>query len=125
MLAAVIWRGCKSSSSWARTTARIKTFGITFGVPGVSYDYEVGGNRLTGSAIVPGVFAGKSQGTAIPKSTYLREDGSLRFPPNAEVDLFYDPKNPSDAALVTGLPPDIWKGVVLLSLFAGIPGWLY
>ena len=125
ILMAVIWRGCKSASSWARTTAQIKTFGVTFGVPAVIYEYEVDGSKLTGSAIVPGVFAGKSQGTALAKSVYIRADGSLKFPPNAEVDVFYEPKNPSDAALVIGIPPGIWKGIALLFFFVGIPSGIY
>lgn len=125
MLIALIWRGWRSASSWARTTARIKTFGVSFGVPAVSYEYEVNGSKLTGSGIVPGVLAGKSQGTTLPKSVYLKADGSLKFPPNAEVDVFYDPQKPSDAALRPGIPPGIWKGFALLLLFIGIPAEIY
>jgi len=124
-LIATIWRGSQSASSWARTTARIKTFGVTLGVPAVIYEYEVDGSKWTGTAIVPGAPTGKSQGSTLDKSVYLRPDGSLKFPPNADVDVFYDPKNPSDAALVTGIPPGLWKPVALLFLFIGIPGELY
>ena len=91
----------------------------------MSYEYEVNGSKLTGSGIVPGALAGKSRGTTLSKSVYLRADGSLKFPPNAEVDVFYDPKKPSDAALVPGVPPGLWKGFALLLLFIGIPGELY
>jgi len=125
MFIAVSWRGWKSRTSWARTTASIKTFGISYGVPSVIYEYEVDGRKLTGNCIVPGAFAGGLRGTTPSKSVYLHADGSLKFPPNAEVDVFYDPKHPSDAALVTGIPAGIWKGFALILLLLGIAVSIY
>jgi len=125
IMGAVIWRGWKSSSSWARTTGCVKSFGVSNGIPAVTYEYEVNGGKFTGNGIVPGVLAGKSQGTKPAKSVYLRADGELKFPPKAEVDVFYDPKNPSDAALVTGIPPGLWKGPACILVIAGIAGGIY
>lgn len=125
MMVAVIWRGWTSRLSWMRTTGRIKTFGVNHDVPSVAYEYEVNGRKLTGSSIMPGMFSGGSQGTTLPKSVYLRTDGSLKFPPNAEVGVFFNPKNPSDAALVTGVPANIWKGFALLLTIGGLAGAVY
>ena len=121
-LLANVWRGIQSASSWVRTPAHIKTFGVSEGVPGVIYEYAVNGTLHTSKAILPGpLFSKKAGPVAAPKATYLNPDGSLKFPPDAVVDAYYNPKNPADAALVPGIPPGLWKGVALTLCFGLVP----
>lgn len=82
---------------------RVKSFGVNYGVPNISYEYTVNAQTLEGSKFTPGVGAHlKVSGTSYPKSIYLNTDGSLKFPPGVTVAVFYDPQNPSDSALVQG-----------------------
>ena len=115
-------RGNQSACSWMRTSAHIKTFGVSEGVPGVVYQYSVEGTLYTGRAILPGPFFSKNAGPVdAPKQTYLHPDGSLKFPPGAEVEAYYNPKNPADAALVPGISPGLWKGLALALCLGLIP----
>ena len=122
MLLSLVVRGVRSASSWVRTSGRIKSFGLSNGMPSVVYDYEAGGTLRTGKAIVPGPLSGKYAGqTSPPKATYLHSDGSLKFPPNAIVDVYVNPNDPADAALVPGIQMGIWKGFVLALACASAP----
>lgn len=121
-----IWRAAQSESRWHRTTGRIKTFLLNHGVPLASYEYEVDGKPFTASAVVPGLFHGAPGDVVLHRSVYIDRRGSLKFPPGATVDVYYDPQNPADAALVTGVQKGAAKGfVVLLLLAAAIAGLWY
>ena len=124
-LLSTVRRGLKSQS-WTRTMGRVKRFGYSYGVPGIVYEYEVDGAKRTGQAIVPGFSSGRPGGTRLPKGIYLHPDGRLKFPPNAEVEVYYDPRKPADAALVPGIQRGIWKGFVLVSfLVAALGGFRF
>jgi len=111
-------RAMRSESRWHRTTGRIRTFLFNHGAPAVSYEYEVDGQPFTASAIVPGPFYGAPGEVTLHRSVYLDRHGSLKFPTGASVDVYYDPQNPADAALVTGVQKGAAKGFVGLFLFA-------
>jgi hypothetical protein len=70
----------------------------------------------------------KGSGTSFPKSFYLNESGQLRFSPGNSVEVFYDPGNPGDSALVREMPSG--KGFLLvvpvIAFFIALnlhPGW--
>lgn len=123
LLLATIRRAHNSRMNWSRTPGRILSFGVTYGAAAVYYEYTVNGQTRTGTKFSPGPFA-KSSHTGTPeKSLYLNLDGSLKFMPKSTVEVYYDPANPADAALVPGLQPGFWKGIVgvlfVLGLFVG------
>jgi hypothetical protein len=62
--------------------------------PVVQYSYQVGGQMLQGSKIAPGMEVG---GTGAGKVVE-------RYPAGAQVMVFYNPQNPSDAVLETKAP---------------------
>ena len=113
-------RFSKSRSTWTRTTGRVEWFGLNYGKPAISYAYMPDGKTFKGSKFTPGPLVSnpKGAGTWFPKSTYLKTDRTLRFPPGGTVEVYYDPSNPSDAALL--LEPPSAKGVLLVSLFLGL-----
>lgn len=121
-IVANVWRGRQSVASWVRTSARIQTFGVSEGAPEVVYKYSVDGVAHTGRAIVPGpLYKQNTAPVKAPKAAYLFPDGSLKFPPGANVDAFYNPGNPADAVLVPGVSPGIGKIAALTLVFALAP----
>jgi hypothetical protein len=104
----------RSHSSWLQTTGRIISFGINYGTPSISYEYEAQGEVFTGTKFTPGpkAFYPKGSGTSFPKSFYFNESGQLRFSPGNSVEVFYDPRNPGDSALVREMPSG--KGFLLV-----------
>ena len=104
----------QSRLSWMQTTGRIISFGINYGTPSISYEYEAQGEVFTGTKFTPGpkAFYPKGSGTSFPKSFYLNENGQLRFSPGNSVEVFYDPGNPGDSALVREMPSG--KGFLLV-----------
>lgn len=102
----------KSHSSWLQTTGRITSFGINYGTPSISYEYNALGKVLTGTKFTPGPLIVYPNGTSFPKSFYLNESGQLRFSPGNSVEVFYNPKNPGDSALVREMPSA--KGLLLV-----------
>ncbi|MEI6279713.1 MAG: DUF3592 domain-containing protein [Verrucomicrobiae bacterium] len=107
-------RVARSRSSWATTPGRVEWFGWNYGTPTISYEFTVDGKKIKGSKFTPGALAScpKGAGTSFPKSTYLNLDGTLRFPPGGLVEVFYDPGNPSDSALLREMPSG--KGFLLI-----------
>ena len=101
-------------SSWLQTTGRIISFGINYGTPSISYEYEAQGKVFTGNKFTLGPVAlyPKGSGTSFPKSFYLNESGQLRFSPGNSVEVFYNPGNPRDSALVREMPSG--KGLLLV-----------
>ncbi len=127
LLLAGMRRGVQSASSWRRTAACIKTFGMTEGAPGVLYEYKVDGTSFSSSAVVPGAFFfRKNGGVKAPKSLCVNPDGSLKFAPGAQVDVFYNPRNPADAVLVPGVQAgEVVKQALIGLTLTGVPliGW--
>jgi len=107
-------RVARSRSSWATTPGRVEWFGLNYGIPAISYEFTVDGKSIIGNKFTPGPLASypKRARTSFPKSTYLNPDGTLRFPPGGQVEVFYDPGNPSDSALLRDLPSE--KGFLII-----------
>ena len=120
LIVLAIRRCAQSGSAWHRTTGRIQSFGVSEGIPAVSYSYEADGRTLTGRAFVPGPSAKWSTGLKLPKSLYLHDDGRMRFEPNSEVDVFYNPSNPEDAVLIPGVRRGSWVTMIVRVLVAAI-----
>lgn len=104
----------KSLSSWLQTTGRVTSFGVNYGTPSISYEYDAGGKVFTGNKFTPGPLSAylKGSGTSFPKSFYLNESGQLRFSPGSAVEVFYNPNKPGDSALVRKMPSG--KGLLLM-----------
>jgi hypothetical protein len=98
--------------SWARTSGRIKKFCYHYGEVELLYEYTVEGRTLESGGILPGASRSLKPASRVrvSKSFWLNPDGALKFKPGSEVEVFYDPQNPADAALATDN-----------SLFAGMP----
>jgi len=113
-LIASLIRVRQSLSSWLQTTGRVTSFGMNYGTPGISYEYEVQGKTFAGTKFTPGpiVTYPKGSGTSFPKSFYLNESRQLRFSPGSAVEIFYNPENPGDSALVREMPSA--KGLLLM-----------
>lgn len=94
-------------SSWIRTDGRMTMFGFRYGAPSVLFEYQVDGKVFEGNKLLPGKNSRRDNSSAcwLPKSAYVRSDGSLKFPPDSQVDVFYDPKNSEKCALIPGFPP--------------------
>jgi hypothetical protein len=78
--------------------------------PVVQYTYQVMGQMLQGRKVMPGPEVG---GTGAHKVVN-------RYPAGAQVMVYYDPNNPSDAVLERGMPGYIkwlWVALVLTDLF--------
>lgn len=104
---AIIWRGNVSRMCWSRTEGRVKTFGVNNSIPCIVFEYHVGDKTFESNKLIPSSTPWQ-YGKWIPReavlnSVYLRPDGTLKFPPNATVDVYYNPKNPKDSALVPGV----------------------
>jgi Protein of unknown function (DUF3592) len=104
----------QSRLSWMQTTGRVTSFGINYGTPSISYEYEAQGRIFTGNKFTPGpvAFYPKGSGTSFPKSFYLHESGRLRFSPGDPVEVFYNSENAGDSALVLAMPSG--KGLLLV-----------
>lgn len=74
--------------------------------PVVQYSYQVGGQTYQGAKIAPGMEVG---GTGAGKVVN-------RYPEGAQVMVFYDPNNPSDAVLEKNAPAQ-WLMWLLLVVF--------
>jgi hypothetical protein len=111
-LTASFLRVRQSRSSWLQTTGHVTSFGINYGTPIISYEYDVQGKVFTGNKFTPGPLVTYPNGTSFPKSFYLNESGQLRFSPGSAVAVFYNPDNPGDSALVREMPSG--KGLLLV-----------
>lgn len=74
--------------------------------PVVQYSYQVGGQSYQGAKIAPGMEVG---GTGAGKVVN-------RYPEGAQVMVFYDPNNPSDAVLEKNAPAQ-WLIWLMLFIF--------
>ena len=94
-----------SSIEWRRGSK-----GSSVAYPVVQYTYQVMGQMHQGRKVMPGPEVG---GTGAHKVVN-------RYPAGAQVMVYYDPNNPSDAVLERGLPGYIkwlWVALVLTDLF--------
>lgn len=91
-------RKMKAVQSWSSTMGTVRNSylerrrsskGGSVSYPVVQYSYEVGGQAYHGSKLAPGMAVG---GTGAGKVVE-------RYPAGAQVMVFYDPQNPSDAVL--------------------------
>jgi hypothetical protein len=120
----------QSHSSWLQTTGRVTSFGMNYGTPSISYEYDVQGKVFTGNKFTPGpmAFYPKGSGISFPKSFYLNESGQLRFSPGNSVEVFYNPMNPADSALVREMPSGkgVWFVVPVITFLIALyvnPVW--
>ncbi len=94
-----------SSIEWRRGSK-----GGSVAYPVVQYSYQVMGQMLQGQKIMPGPDTG---GTGAQKVVN-------RYPAGAQVTVYYDPNNPSDAVLERSMPGYIkwlWVAMILTDLF--------
>lgn len=100
--------------SWASTMGTVLTSYLerrsssdgSTNYPIVQYSYQVGGQMYQGAKIAPGMEVG---GTGAGKVVN-------RYPQGAQVMVFYDPNNPSDAVLEKKSPAQ-WLMWLLLVVF--------
>jgi hypothetical protein len=77
--------------------------------PHIVYQYTVMGQTYTGKRISPGVDSGSSRARELV----------AKYPPGAPVTVYYDPQNPSDAALEKDLSktmPRMWFSLIAANL---------
>ncbi|HAV77225.1 MAG TPA: hypothetical protein DCX53_07715 [Anaerolineae bacterium] len=111
-------RGVAKASNWSSTMGTVTLSTIerrrsgksTANYPVVHYTYQVMGLGLQGSKIMPGMEVGGSGAHKVV----------ARYPMGAEVMVYYDPNNPSDAVLERGMPGYIrwlWITIILVDVF--------
>lgn len=83
------WSSTMGTVSNSYLERRRSSKGGSVNYPVVQYSYQVGGQAYHGSKIAPGMEVG---GTGAGKVVE-------RYPAGAQVMVFYDPQNPSDAVL--------------------------
>jgi len=84
--------------------------GQSVAYPVVQYAYQVMGRMYEGRKVMPGPNSGGSWAHKVVE----------RYPAGAQVMVYYDPNNPSDALLERGTPGYIkwlWAALVLTDLF--------
>jgi hypothetical protein len=77
--------------------------------PHIVYQYNVMGQTYTGKRISPGPESGSSRARELV----------AKYPPGAPVTVYYDPQNPSDAALERDLSktmPRLWFSLIAANI---------
>jgi len=111
-------RGVAKAANWTSTMGTVTYSTIesrmsgdsTADYPVVHYTYQVMGQTLQGKKIMPGPEAGGAGAKKIV----------ARYPVDAQVMVYYDPNNPSDAVLERGTPGHVkwlWITIVLVDIF--------
>ncbi|PWB71040.1 MAG: hypothetical protein C3F07_15595 [Anaerolineales bacterium] len=111
-------RGVAKAANWSSTmgtvtfsTVERRSSGDGYSYyPVVNYTYQVMGQMLQGDRIMPGPRSGGSGAHKVV----------ARYPIGAQVMVYYDPNNPSEAVLERGMPGYIkwlWVTIVLTDLF--------
>ena len=93
-----------------RLSRRRGSKGSSVAYPVVQYSYQVMGQMLQGRGVIPGPETGGSWAHKVVE----------RYPAGAQVMVYYDPNNPSDAVLERGMPGYIkwlWVALILTDLF--------
>ena len=117
-------RKVAQASTWSTTMGTV-TFstlewrrgskGGSTAYPVVHYTYQVMGQAHQGHKVMPGPESGGSWAHKVV----------ARYPAGAQVMVYYDPQNPSDALLERGMPGYItwlWVALILTDLFLGVMG---
>ena len=105
MAAVQAWSSAMGTVLASYLERRSSSDGLT-NYPVVQYSYQVGGQPYQGAKIAPGMEVG---GTGAGKVVN-------RYPQGAQVMVFYDPNNPSDAVLEKKAPAQ-WLMWLLLVIF--------
>jgi len=111
-------RGVAKAANWSSTMGTVTYSTIesrfngdsTADYPVVHYTYQVMGQTLQGKKIMPGPETG---GAGAKKVV-------ARFPVGAQVTVYYDPNNPSDAVLERSMPGHVkwlWITIILVDIF--------
>jgi len=121
-------RKVTQASNWSSTMGTVlsstiewhrRSEGGSVAYPSVQYSYQVMGQMLQGSKIMPGPPVGGSGAKKVV----------ARYPAGAQVMVYYDPNNPSDAVLERNMPGHItwlWVTLVLVDIFlCGLGTFLY
>jgi hypothetical protein len=106
MATVIQWPSTMGTVSASYLERRSSSEGGYTNYPVVHYSYQVGGQVYQGSKIAPGPDVG---GTGAGKVVG-------RYPSGAQVMVFYDPQNPSDAVLETKAPAQ-WVLWLILVIF--------
>jgi len=109
------WPSTMGTVNTSYLERRSSTDGGSTNYPVVQYSYQVGGQTYNGMKIAPGPEVG---GTGAGKVV-------ARYPAGAQVMVFYNPQNPSDAVLETKAPAQwiLWLILIVfdIALCAVIP----
>lgn len=112
-------RGVTKAADWSSTMGTVisstiewrrRSEGGSVAYPSVQYNYQVMGQVLQGGRIMPGPPVGGSGAKKVV----------ARYPVGAQVMVYYDPNNPSDAVLERDMPGHIkwlWITLVLVDIF--------
>ena len=112
-------RGVAKAANWSSTMGTVmsstivwrrRSKGGSVAYPSILYNYLVMGSPYQGSSITPGMAVGGSGAHKVVE----------RYPAGAQVLVYYDPNNPSDAVLERGMPDYIkwlWITIVLVTIF--------
>lgn len=106
---AASWQSTMGTVTFS-TVERRSSGDSTANYPVVHYTYQVMGQTLQGSKVMPGPEVG---GTGAHKVVE-------RYPAGAQVMVYYDPNNPSDAVLERSMPGFIkwlWVALIVTDLF--------
>jgi hypothetical protein len=102
------WASTMGTVSNSYLQRRRSSKGGSVNYPVVQYSYQAGGQPYHGSKIAPGMAVG---GTGAGRVVQ-------RYPAGAQVMVFYDPQNPSDAVLERKAPAQwiMWLVLVIMDL---------
>ncbi|HLO32918.1 MAG TPA: DUF3592 domain-containing protein [Anaerolineales bacterium] len=98
------WPSTMGSVVMSKIEQRSSTEGGYTDYPSVQYSYQVGGQAYQSYKLAPGPEVG---GTGAGKIV-------ARYPPGAQVMVFYNPQNPSDAVLERKAPAQFWLWLILI-----------
>ena len=110
-------RKMRAIQSWSSTLGTVSNSylerrrsskGGSTSYPVVQYSYQAGGQPYQGRKIAPGMEAGGSGAGSVVS----------RYPAGAQVMVFYDPQNPSDAVLERKAPAQwvLWLVLVIMDM---------
>ena len=111
-------KGVAKAANWSTTMGTVMMSTIQYRrtgnsnspYPVVVYNYRVMGQMLQGNKVMPGMEVGGSGAHKVV----------ARYPTGAQVMVYYDPNNPSDAVLERGMPGYIkwlWVTMILVDVF--------
>lgn len=104
------WQSVMGTVTYSSIEWRRGSKGQSVAYPVVHYTYQVMGQALQGSKVMPGPEVG---GTGAHKVVE-------RYPAGAQVMVYYDPNNPSDAVLERSMPGYVkwlWVALIVTDLF--------